>query len=73
MMGEVDRARSLFEQVTGRSNDVGLLAEQIDPDSGEQTGNFPQAFSHVGLINAAWRLALVSEADGRIADASPAG
>jgi len=61
LMGEVDRARSLFEQVTGRSNDVGLFAEQIDPDTGEQTGNFPQAFSHVGLINAAWRLALVSE------------
>jgi GH15 family glucan-1,4-alpha-glucosidase len=35
--------------------------EQIDPDTGEQTGNFPQAFSHVGLINAAWRLASVSE------------
>jgi GH15 family glucan-1,4-alpha-glucosidase len=61
LMGEVDRARSLFEEATARANDVGLFAEQIDPDTGEQTGNFPQAFSHVGLINAAWCLASVSE------------
>jgi GH15 family glucan-1,4-alpha-glucosidase len=61
MMGDLDRARSLFEEITARANDVGLFAEQIDPDTGEQTGNFPQAFSHVGLINAAWRLASVSE------------
>lgn len=61
MMGDLDRARDLFDELTARSNDVGLFAEQIDPDTGEHTGNFPQAFSHVGLINAAWRLDNVSD------------
>jgi GH15 family glucan-1,4-alpha-glucosidase len=39
--------------VLARSNDLGLFAEEIDPDSGDALGNFPQGFSHVGLINAA--------------------
>jgi GH15 family glucan-1,4-alpha-glucosidase len=51
--GEVDRARSLFERLLSFCNDVGLLAEEIDPHSGEMLGNFPQAFSHLGLIQAA--------------------
>jgi alpha,alpha-trehalase len=38
-------------------NDVGLLAEEAGPASGEMTGNFPQAFSHIGLVNAAWAIA----------------
>ena len=37
-------------------NDVGLLAEEVDVPSGEMIGNFPQAFSHIGLINAAWAI-----------------
>ena len=37
-------------------NDVGLLAEEVDPVSGELLGNFPQAFSHIGLVNAAWAI-----------------
>ncbi|MEV4808847.1 glycoside hydrolase family 15 protein [Micromonospora avicenniae] len=53
LAGERDRAGQLFEQLAGRVNDLGLLAEQIDPQSGEALGNFPQAFSHIGLINAA--------------------
>ena len=51
--GETERARSLFERLLRFCNDVGLLAEEIDPHSGELVGNFPQAFSHVGLIQAA--------------------
>ena len=41
---------------TGSANDLGLLAEEIDIDTGEQLGNFPPAFSHVGLITAAYEL-----------------
>jgi GH15 family glucan-1,4-alpha-glucosidase len=51
--GEHERARELFERLLGFCKDVGLLAEEIDPHSGELIGNFPQAFSHVGLIQAA--------------------
>jgi alpha,alpha-trehalase len=54
--GEAARARKLFEQLVSHSNDVGLLAEEIDPKSGELLGNFPQAFSHLGLIQAACAL-----------------
>jgi GH15 family glucan-1,4-alpha-glucosidase len=50
---EVDRARALFERISGCANDVGLLSEEVDPASGELLGNFPQAFSHIGLIHAA--------------------
>ncbi|RUL93170.1 glycoside hydrolase family 15 protein [Verrucosispora sp. FIM060022] len=56
MAGERERAASLFEQITGHANDLGLLSEQIDLDSGAHLGNTPQALSHIGLINAAWRL-----------------
>jgi len=56
LVGELDRARELFERLLGYANDVGLLAEQIDPATGELLGNFPQAFSHVGLIGAALNL-----------------
>jgi alpha,alpha-trehalase len=51
--GEVERAQTLFDQLTGYANDLGLLAEEIDTANGEQLGNFPQAFSHIGLIIAA--------------------
>ncbi|WP_200207864.1 glycoside hydrolase family 15 protein [Micromonospora coerulea] len=53
LAGERDRAGQLFERLADRVNDLGLFAEQIDPYSGEALGNFPQAFSHIGLINAA--------------------
>ncbi len=55
--GDLDGARRAFEQLCGYANDVGLLSEEYNPDSGEALGNFPQAFSHVGLINAASTLA----------------
>jgi GH15 family glucan-1,4-alpha-glucosidase len=51
--GEVERATALFDQLAGYANDLGLLAEEIDAATGEQLGNFPQAFSHIGLIVAA--------------------
>ena len=54
--GRSEDARVVFERVTAYANDVGLLAEEIDPADGRQWGNFPQAFSHVGLINAAWAI-----------------
>ncbi|MGC4771911.1 glycoside hydrolase family 15 protein [Micromonospora sp. DT44] len=56
MAGEARRAEELFERVVGRANDVGLFSEQIDLTTGAQLGNMPQALSHIGLINAAWRL-----------------
>jgi len=54
--GEVERAERLFEQLAGYANDLGLLAEEIDTAGGEQLGNFPQAFSHIGLITAAYEI-----------------
>jgi GH15 family glucan-1,4-alpha-glucosidase len=59
--GETQRARELFERLLGFCNDVGLLAEEIDPHTGELIGNFPQAFSHVGLIQAAIALDMPHE------------
>jgi GH15 family glucan-1,4-alpha-glucosidase len=54
--GRVKRAMDVFESAAGYANDVGLLAEEIDPATGELLGNFPQAFSHIGLVNAAWAI-----------------
>ncbi|SCF30228.1 glycoside hydrolase family 15 protein [Micromonospora mirobrigensis] len=73
--GEVHRAAELFEQLAARVNDLGLFAEQIDPVSGEQLGNFPQAFSHIGLINTAGRItdALARSAATSTAPAVPTG
>ena len=56
MSGQVERARAVFDRAASFVNDVGLLAEEIDPHGGEMLGNFPQAFSHIGLINAAWAI-----------------
>jgi GH15 family glucan-1,4-alpha-glucosidase len=53
----VGRARAVFERATRYLNDVGLLAEEVDPETGDLLGNFPQAFSHIGLVNAAWAIA----------------
>jgi alpha,alpha-trehalase len=54
--GEIDRARETFERAIAYANDVGLLAEEVDAETGELLGNFPQAFSHIGLVNAAWAI-----------------
>ena len=56
LLGREDDARKLFERLIGLCNDVGLLSEEYDPKLGRLTGNFPQAFSHVALIIAAFNL-----------------
>ncbi|MEV7671616.1 glycoside hydrolase family 15 protein [Streptomyces sp. NPDC000963] len=56
MIGRVDEARTLFEKLLALRNDLGLLAEEWDPRLQRQVGNFPQAFSHVPLIDTALRL-----------------
>lgn len=56
LSGRRDEAEVLFERLVGLSNDVGLLAEEYDLSEGRLVGNFPQAFSHVGLVNSAFRL-----------------
>jgi GH15 family glucan-1,4-alpha-glucosidase len=56
LQGRDADARKLFERLLSRCNDVGLLAEEFDPQSGRMLGNFPQAYSHVGLINCALNL-----------------
>jgi len=66
--GELGRAERLFDELAGYANDLGLLAEEIDAANDELLGNFPQAFSHIGLITAAWE---VDKARGGISDALP--
>jgi Glucoamylase and related glycosyl hydrolases len=56
LTGRKAEARALFERLLALRNDVGLLAEEYDPKAKRQLGNFPQAFTHVGLVNTATRL-----------------
>jgi GH15 family glucan-1,4-alpha-glucosidase len=67
LAGDVEAATKTFERAVAAINDVGLLAEEVDPRTGEMIGNFPQAFSHVGLINAAW--AISQQPSGRVSAA----
>ena len=62
--GRLADARALFERLTGLSNDLGLLAEEYDVERKRQVGNFPQAFSHLALINAALTISLAAEHPG---------
>ena len=57
LLGRTQEARQLFEKLLSLRNDVGLLSEEYDPHAGRMLGNFPQAFSHVGLVNSAHILA----------------
>ncbi len=66
LQGRRDEARALFERLLALRNDVGLLAEEYDPRSGRQLGNFPQAFTHLTLVEAA--LALGGESPMREPD-----
>jgi GH15 family glucan-1,4-alpha-glucosidase len=56
LLGRNEEAEQLFERLLKLSNDVGLLAEEYDPQRGRMLGNFPQAFSHVALVNTAHNL-----------------
>jgi GH15 family glucan-1,4-alpha-glucosidase len=60
LMGRVDEGRALFERLIGLANDVGLLAEEYDPESRRLLGNFPQAFTHVALVNSGFNLSRVA-------------
>ena len=55
-LGEIERARSLFDKLRGCSNDLGLFSEEIDAQTGEMLGNYPQAFTHLAFINTAVQL-----------------
>jgi len=59
--GQVERADAYFHRAVSYANDLGLMAEEVETASGQLLGNFPQAFSHVGLINAAWDLDRAAE------------
>jgi GH15 family glucan-1,4-alpha-glucosidase len=62
LLGRREEAQALYEQLLGLCNDVGLLSEQYDPAAGRMLGNFPQAFSHIGIINSALNLARDAQA-----------
>jgi GH15 family glucan-1,4-alpha-glucosidase len=56
LQGRTDEARALFERLLSLRNDVGLLSEEYDPQERRQLGNFPQALSHLSLVNSAHNL-----------------
>jgi len=70
LAGEIDQATATFGRAVTAISDVGLLAEEVDGPSGEMIGNFPQAFSHIGLVNAAWTIA---QARQHAASTAPTG
>ena len=57
LAGRTDEARGIFDKLLSKASPLGLFAEEIDPSTGEQIGNFPQAFSHLGIIFAAFNFA----------------
>jgi GH15 family glucan-1,4-alpha-glucosidase len=72
LLGRHDDARALFDRLLALRNDVGLLAEEYDPRSRRQVGNFPQAFSHVAMIDTALNLAHTSRPAAQRAEAGRA-
>jgi GH15 family glucan-1,4-alpha-glucosidase len=72
MLGRLDDARVLFKRLAALCNDVGLLSEEYDPHSKQLLGNFPQAFSHVALVNSAFNLTRAAKPAEQRADHSAA-
>jgi GH15 family glucan-1,4-alpha-glucosidase len=70
--GEVEDAMATFEALLGYANDVGLFAEEIDPEDGRQLGNFPQAFIDAALTLAEWTGEAVGHGGGRATSLEPA-
>ena len=66
LMGRTDEARSIFDRLRALQNDVGLLSEEFDTATGRMLGNFPQAFSHVALINTAANLSMTNRHPGAL-------
>ena len=67
LAGRLDDAIAIFDRMLCHANPLGLFAEDIDPVSGRQLGNFPQAYTHVGLINAAATIGdLLAARDGSV-------
>jgi len=62
-LGRLDEAETLFERLLGLRNDLGLLSEEYDVEAGRLVGNFPQAFSHLALIEAAGRIILAERVE----------
>jgi GH15 family glucan-1,4-alpha-glucosidase len=65
LAGQVDAAVEVFEQVTAHANDLGVLSEMVDPHTGDQLGNVPQALSHASQVCAAWNLDCAAGGPGR--------
>jgi len=61
LQGRREEARALFERLLGLANDVGLLSEEYDPSAQRSLGNFPQAFSHISLVNTALNLSAAAK------------
>jgi GH15 family glucan-1,4-alpha-glucosidase len=72
MLGRIEDAQTLFKRLAALCNDVGLLSEEYDPQSKELLGNFPQAFSHVSLVNSAFNLTRATKPAEQRADHSAA-
>ncbi len=72
MTGRLEEAKNLFERLLALRNDVGLLSEEYDPKQKRQTGNFPQALSHIALINAAFEFNRMSSPGEQRSQSAPA-
>lgn len=64
LAGNTARAREVFTTAAGFANDLGLLSEEVDPGTGSLLGNFPQALSYIGLVNAAWAIGEAERSQG---------